>query len=373
MPRRPGAGPFGRRRSIRRNALGQIPALPSPYVCVADRVGAEPPRDLSETGYETRVQIASLICINHIAVPGWAIDEGFLNCGPAGVSRFGARMYARSFKGVVLAVAVSITSVPGALAGGGGHGGGAVFRAAGARGIHGGWGGGMGSVGRRGMPPVSGVIHERSGMRPYFSAYGHTDTAARFGGFALGGVPGYGHTATALPHGGDFRSSGWGHVGTALRYGAGRRFGEGRRTLGRAGLRRRSLWRIRRLRRPRRGHLRRAGPLRRRRRLRRAGGPTASRAPTAGPGATRHRTSTGRVAGRPIAPRRRWRPVSPSRRWGRAPTRPTARTTGTPMRHRKTSGWSPRVVNPYRGARWDCRCGGRGEPVIYRYGIGTAY
>ncbi len=281
-------------------------------------------------------------------------------------------MYARSFKGVVLAVAVSITSVPGALAGGGGHGGGAVFRAAGARGVHGGWGGGMGSVGRRGMPPVSGVIHERSGMRPYFSAYGHTDTAARFGGFALGGVPGYGHTATALPHGGDFRSSGWGHVGTALRYGAGRRFGEGRRrsaergfvggayggfggsdglgegTYGAPGLYGDG------------GVYGGQGTYGQPGTYGGAGSYATQDVYGPGGGAT-YRSETplaARFAEPPLGPSP-YAPYSPNDRYAYAAS--------------EDVGLVPRVVNPYRGARWDCRCGGRGEPVIYRYGIGTAY
>ena len=34
----------------------------------------------------------------------------------------------------------------------------------------------------RGLPPISGVIHERPGARSFVSGYGHTNTAARFGG-----------------------------------------------------------------------------------------------------------------------------------------------------------------------------------------------
>lgn len=108
---------------------------------------------------------------------------------------------------------------------GGGHGGG--FRRVGA------WGAPLSRPfapargwGARALPPISGVIHERPGMRPYISAYGHTATSLRYG----------------APAGAYGRPGGYGHVGTAPRpqvYAAGRpvygRPGAGRRVFARRG------------------------------------------------------------------------------------------------------------------------------------------
>ena len=113
--------------------------------------------------------------------------------------------------GKILASAVAVATVvlggP-SWAGGGFHGG---FRPAaprpvmaGPRGLGGGaWRGGM-----RPMPPVAGVIHERPGARPFYSAFGHVDTGYRGGGWAL------------RPGAGGFRPDRYGHVGTGFpRYG----------------------------------------------------------------------------------------------------------------------------------------------------------
>ena len=126
----------------------------------------------------------------------------------------------------LIAVAAASPAAAGGRGGGMGHG--AVMMPAG--GMHGGMAAFHGfragpspRWGSRGLPPLSGVIHERPGMRSYMSGFGHTDTAARFGGFG-----GYGHTATALPRAGagGRRFEGYGHTATALpALRAGARFG----------------------------------------------------------------------------------------------------------------------------------------------------
>lgn len=290
-------------------------------------------------------------------------------------------MHATPLNRIALAAAVSTLMMSGALAGGGARGGGAVFHTIG--GFHGGpighggWGGGRRSGGQRGLPPLAGVIHERAGMRPYFSAYGHTDTAARFGGFAAGGVPAYGHTATALPSSGDgFRpfAPGYGRVDTALRSGAGRGFGAG------AAVRRRFAGR---------GYVGGgygfgdgtygapgiygdAGVY--------GGGGTYGDAGAYGQAGTyggEGTTATQSVYGTgggttyhsevPLAARFAEPPLGPSRY---APYSPGDRYAYAASADARPG---PRVVNPYRGAGSDCGCGGRAEPVIYRYGVGTAY
>lgn len=176
-------------------------------------------------------------------------------------------MGARSLRRATLAAAFAAAGLQPAVAGGpGGAGhGGPIFRPATRFHAFGGFGlGGGGRV--RGLPPISGIIHERGGPRPYASAYGHADTGLRFGGLGRGGGPLYGHTgtalragsfggrygerggeglyghtATALPAGGYPRpyAGRYGHLGTSLRYGGADRgpyrrfgaFGEGRRRL----------------------------------------------------------------------------------------------------------------------------------------------
>jgi hypothetical protein len=292
-------------------------------------------------------------------------------------------MHARLFSSVTLAVAVSVSPFSTAVAGGGGHGGGmfhagSIFHGGG---MPGGWGGGARAGGWHPMPPIAGVIHERSDMRPFFSAYGHTNTAVRFGGFGRGGVPAYGHTATALPSRGGFRSNegGYGHVGTAVRFGAERRFaalGEGRRrfaergrfggfgggyggfegddgfaggygfgggtyggegtyggqgTYGQPGT---------------------YGGL---------GGTATQGGYGGGDGGLAYRSET------PLAARYAEPPLAPS------PGAPYS--AGDRYAYAASADvWpTPRVVNPYRPDRAGCVCGARKQPVVYRYGIGTAY
>ena len=143
-------------------------------------------------------------------------------------------------------VAAAVVGLPSAWAGGwAGHG--AVFRQGTA--FHGGGfhagggspaGGGFrgaprGFAGMRGLPPVSGVIHERTGVRPYFTAYGHTNTAAPRAAFGrpFGGIAG--RVGMALPAGGYGRpyGSAYGHVGTVFRPGV----SGGRGFAGRGGFR----------------------------------------------------------------------------------------------------------------------------------------
>lgn len=292
-------------------------------------------------------------------------------------------MHARFSHRVALTVAASILSASGAVAGGGGHGVGPVVHAGGGLhgglGGHGGWGGGGRSGSQRGMPPAAGVIHERYGMRPYYSAYGHTDTAARFGGFAPGGVPAFGHTATGLPYGVGLRpyGSGYGHAGTAPRYGAERRPGEGRRRFAERGFVGGGFvgggfgggYGVGDGTYDAAGIYGDAGVY--------GGQGTSGREGTygqsvtyggAGTYATQGAYGTGGYAYRseaPLAARFAEPPLGPS---PNAPYGPNDRYAYAAS---ADVGPAPRVVNPYEGARSDCGC--RGEPVVYRYGIGTAY
>ena len=128
-----------------------------------------------------------------------------------------------------VAASLACPAVPAAWAGGAGHGGVVMRVGGGMPGWHGGGVrpliGGAARPGPRGLPPVSGIIHERPGMRPYLSSYGHTNTAARFGRVAAGG---YGHVATGIgwARGGygaggvdrrGFAQGGYGHTATGLR------------------------------------------------------------------------------------------------------------------------------------------------------------
>jgi hypothetical protein len=304
-------------------------------------------------------------------------------------------MNARMIDRGALAVAASVLAISVAHAGGG-HGGSVVRPGGGFHGgfggFRGGWAGGGRTGGSRGLPPVAGVIDERGGMRPYFSAYGHTNTAARFGAFQRGGVPGYGHTATALPFGGARALGGgygYGHVGTALRIGSERRFGvpgEGRRrfaerrgfagggyggyggfgggygfgdgtygapgiygdagvyggqgTYGTAGSY---------------GQPGTYG----------GGGTTATQSSYGTGGGTAYRSEVplaARFAEPPLGPSP-YAPYSPGDRYAYAAS--------------EDVGPGPRVLNPYRrsyrGAAADCACGSGVQPTFYRYGIGTAY
>lgn len=155
-------------------------------------------------------------------------------------------MDARSSLLAAMVAAVAAGS-PSAIAGGwGGHG--AVFHpgvalhgGGGFRGGGGSRGGAAGFAGARRLPPLSGVIHERIGARPYFTAYGHTNTAAPRIGF---GRP-FGSTGPAGGYGRPYGAA-YGHLGTVFRPGVyggrgfigrggfrgGRRFDEARRRFG---------------------------------------------------------------------------------------------------------------------------------------------
>ena len=280
-------------------------------------------------------------------------------------------MHARSFRCVALSVMFSAGWAPVSLAGGGGHGGGAVFRPG--MGLHASFN--RGGVGTRfpGLPPVAGVIHERPGARFSFSAYGHTSTAAPFGGFGRNGGPAYGRPGTALP-GVAVRpyAAGYGHLGTAFRrLGAGaagegrRRFAEGRRFggfgdsygfgggfYGAPGID---------------GD---AGVY--------GGEGTYGQTGTyGGEGTDGGTTATQSVYGTgdgeayrsetPLAARFAEPPLGPSPYAGYSPGDRYAYAASEDVRP------SPRVVNPYRAARSGCACGSHGGPVFYRYGVGTAY
>jgi len=118
--------------------------------------------------------------------------------------------------------ALVVLATPGWAGGRGGHG--LLFHAA--SGVHGGgapmrgFAGAGSRVGARGFPPVSGVIHERFGMRPYYSAYGHTNTAVS-GAHRIPQNSGYGHTNTSLlrSRAVRFRFGAYGHTATAFRPG----------------------------------------------------------------------------------------------------------------------------------------------------------
>lgn len=304
-------------------------------------------------------------------------------------------MHPRTIDSVAVALALSTLPICGAWAGGGGHGGGPAFRPAG--GFHGGFGGYHGGSGAggfhpgiarfgggRGLPPVAGVIHEGSGGRPYFSAYGHTNTASRFGGFPRGGVPAYGRGLGPLTIGG---AALYGHVNTGLRYGAARRFGgfgEGRRrfaagrgfvggfggfgggyglgygayggygapgTYGDAGTY------------GGQGTYGQGGT------YGQAGtyggqgtyGSTATQSLYGNGGGVSYRSETplaARFAEPPLGPSP-YAPYSPDDRYAYAASADV--------------GPGPRIVNAYRGGAAGCICGPRREPVVYRYGVGTAY
>ena len=308
-------------------------------------------------------------------------------------------MHARLYYRLALAVVVATSAVTPSLAGGGGRGagghGGAMFHPGAAfHGGHGGWGGGPRPGGARGLPPVAGVIHERSGAQPYFSAYGHTDTAARFGGFARGGVPSYGHTSTALLISRGFRPNqgGYGHVNTALRPQAGRpgedrrRFGEGRQRfatgrgfggfVGAGGFGGGYGYGD--------GDIGDAG----------AYGASGADEPSGtyggqgtyggegtygqpgtygGLGTTATQSVYGTGGGSvyrsetPLAARFAEPPLGPS------PGQPYSPGDRYAYAAAADVGPAPHVVNPFRARQAECGCGGPGQPVVYRYGVGTAY
>jgi len=87
--------------------------------------------------------------------------------------------------------------------------------------------------GVRGSPPASGVI-QRFGPRPSSSAYGHTNTAMRGGIYRVRQVSGYGHATTGLQpwHPTRYGFGGYGHTRTALGLGYDRQGGGGARAFG---------------------------------------------------------------------------------------------------------------------------------------------
>lgn len=242
--------------------------------------------------------------------------------------------------GPVLAlVAVAVASS--AAAGGMGHGGVRLSMGGGLRvgapAFHGVQGGAAPRWSARGVPPLAGIIHERPGMRSYVSGFGHTNTAARWAGSA--GAFRYGHTATALPawrRGNRFAYGarglyGYG-VGGLLGYGVGgyAGYGVGYGGYGAAGTG--------------------SGPG--------SYGTVATQAsPYGGP----------YVSEVPLAASFAEPPLAPS------PGAPYDPSDAYAYAASADSGPGPRIIPVARRARGGCDCGGHVEPVVYRYGVGTAY
>lgn len=312
--------------------------------------------------------------------------------------------------GPALALVAVMAASPSAA---GGMGRGAVMLPAG--GMHGGavpfhgmqagssprWGG-------RGLPPLSGIIHERPGMRSYVSGVGHTGTESRFGG--SGGWGSYGHTATALPMAGAgrMRFGGYGHTATALPafQGGGRlageargfrrfaggtggiaaRFGRGRLAYGARGYRGYGVGGYGGYGVGAYGGYGVGGY---------GGSGTAAGSGDGGygaagadgypggagvPGAADPGIYGGAAIGTapgtyggpyisetPLAARFAEAPLAPSPGSAYSPDDAYAYAASA------DSGPGPRIVTVGRGARPDCRCGVRVAPVVYRYGVGTAY
>ncbi len=282
-------------------------------------------------------------------------------------------MHPRGFRGAVLrgsvlAAALSVSAVTAALAGGVGHGGGGhggpVFHAGG--GFHaarGGWGSGARPGAPRGVPPIAGIIHERAGARPYFSSYGHTDTALRIGGFTRGGVPSYGHTATALRSAaglrlerdrrfagrrgyggylgggggfdGGYADGGYGAGVDDGAFGGGGTYGQ-EGTYGQAGTY---------------GQPGTYGGL---------GTTDTQSVYGTGDGST-YRSEV------PLAARFAEPPLGPSPGEPYNPGDRYAYAASADVRP------APHVVNPFRRTQSVCACEARNQPIVYRYGVGTAY
>ncbi len=134
-----------------------------------------------------------------------------------------ARIITRLGPAAVFAVAaLACPTMPSAWAGGAGHGGG-MMHGGGPVGVmrfHPPAGGAGPRFGMHGLPPVSGVIHERPGARPYLTGYGHTNTATRFAPYTRAALGGFGHTATEAPRFGSMRPGivSYGHAATAVRF-----------------------------------------------------------------------------------------------------------------------------------------------------------
>lgn len=304
-----------------------------------------------------------------------------------------ARISSRVAPAALVAGLVAIVPFPAAWAGGG-HGGGAMLQGGGAfhgggtfhaggafRGGHPGSGhmGGIGyRPGFRGLPPLAGVIHERPGSNPSFTFYGHTGTALPryFAGGGGAGVSAYGHTNTGLvrSHVGSGLPA-YGHVTTGLpfqRYGRGERFarnveGYGRRQgLGVA-----------------RGRLAagfgggfiggyggdvggfdEGGSY--------GGSGSYGSVGTSGGSGTYGGTGTyggglSYVSETPLAATFAEPPLAPSPGEGYSPGDRYAYAASADV------GPGPRIITVHHDDRRDCGCGQRAQPMVYRYGVGTAY
>ena len=225
-----------------------------------------------------------------------------------------------------------------------------------------GYGGGGWRGGARPMPPVAGVIHERAGGRPFYSSYGHANTG--YGGGFRYGMRGYEPTGGGLRYGRGYSPSGYGHVATGFRGGGfgrtgGARFADGRRFgryrfgrfyggfggygggyAGGGG-----------------GYDDGAGAYGGSGGAYGAAGPYGSYGTQAGNGGAY-------LSEPPLAATRTEAPLAPS---------PYGPDGGYYAPER--AGISPHILTVDRSARsgCDCRSGASAYPVIYRYGVGTAY
>lgn len=292
---------------------------------------------------------------------------------------------------------VAMVPVPSAWAGGGGgHGGGAVFHGGGAFHAGGSFGGGHAGLGHmggggyrpgsRGLPPFAGVIHERPGASPYVTSYGHTGTALprRFAGGGVGGGAAYGHTDTGLMrrYGGSGVAA-YGHVATGLpmqRFGRGEAFARRAEFYGgRAGFPERLRFGTG------RGRLASGfgggfiggyggdfggfdggGS---------TGGGGSSYGGSGTYGASGTYGGTGTYGGdslsyaseTPLATTFTEPPLAPSPGEGYSPGDRYAYAASADV------GPGPRIITVHHDDRRDCTCGQRVQPMVYRYGVGTAY
>lgn len=226
----------------------------------------------------------------------------------------------------------------------------------------------------RGLPPVAGIIHERPGLRSYVSGYGHTATAlpmaggarTRFGAYGYG----YGHTGTALRAvRGGLR---FGAEDRGVRRFAAARLGRGRFAYGARGFGGYGVG----------GYggygvggyggygvggygFGDSGGS--------AGSAAVPGADDAGVyGSAALGTQAGTYGGpyiseAPLAARFAEAPLAPSPGSAYSPDDAYAYAASA------DAGPGPRIVPVGRRDRGDCRCGARVEPIVYRYGVGTAY
>lgn len=290
----------------------------------------------------------------------------------------------------VLAVVLLCPAVPSAWAGGTGHGS-VMVRTGGAMPA---WHGAprppvapmAAHPGLRGLPPVSGIIHERPGMRPYLSRYGHTNTAAGYAGYGRLAIGGYGHVGTGIVGygrgayaSGGFATGGYGHTATGLRG-----FASARPGFARFG-RNRVL--------PERVRLARAGG----RFFGGYGGAGLGYGYGAGGGGLLYDGGAGYGGGASYGADGTYGGSSTDTQVGsyggtyRSETPLAASFAEPPLAPSPGSGYDTanryayaasddvsygaRIVSVNRAARRDCDCGPRphSSPTIYRYGVGTAY